>query len=149
MQTRSQFITKTCQAILIWLTTNVLASVFYIAGRLLGILDRSLMGSYGIEVLGIIVVLGLLLSAPIILVLIPSLFQLDHLQNRRLRIIYSVSSVLIMSSLVVMAFIYLFNINSNDVIPIVKFLIPYVIAAQLSFFLVARQSIIGTKSIQS
>lgn len=119
------------QSILIWISTNVLGStIFWMTSEI------------GFKLYGIIL-LSLLFSGPVILLLIPTLYYLTRISERARRIIFTVTSVLILCLCVSAYFIWYvkdYPLTNNQ---IASLLMPYIFSAELCFFLIARKSIIA------
>jgi hypothetical protein len=116
------------QAVLIWLTTNVLAGLAY------GIIGQ-------VELIGIVLCVGMLFSAPVIPLLIP-VFHLMRLASAiAMKMLIGTGIVLLLCCVVVASFCVIFEIDPFQQVEILLFLWPYPLSALISFFLIARKSI--------
>lgn len=122
---------------LIWLTTNlaggILLFLYYVSA------------SYHDSGISIIVALfGLLFSAPVIGILIPALHLLKAINSKAGRIVYSIFLVPCLCAFVILLVQLVFGFSILEDIEIQIFFIPYIIAAEICFFLFTYKMINGT-----
>jgi hypothetical protein len=92
------------------------------------------------------IVLSLIFSSPTLLLAVPSLYYLPYFQTIPARILFSFMAVLAGCSLIIGIVSVFFHLRFEEVIEI---LFPFIPAAILSFFIVARKRILETYPIQS
>jgi hypothetical protein len=119
------------QSMLIWLTTSFLGSVFLWAT-----------GFIGLKLVEIFM-LSLVFSGPAVVCLIPILGFVSTIHHGSKRIVTSLISLLILCGLVIAIFLYITRHYPLSEGQLLNLLLPYVIAAPICFFLIARKLILA------
>lgn len=136
----NRFLQKTGQAILIWLATHALAAVSFMVASNAGVqFEPVLCGQCGTTLLYAIII-GMVVSSPVIVLLIPALMVIRNFTSVNVRIIFSFSVIFILCAAVITLFINNLNPGKEER-ELVLFLIPYFIAAEISLFLIAKRAI--------
>jgi hypothetical protein len=99
--------------------------------------------------LGIILLLGLAFSSPSNLLLIPTLYFLNSIPGKNKRIVWSVTSILFLCIVVVSFFFKVFHIPADTRAEILLFLLPYILGAMTSFFLISKKSFTNIPAYES
>lgn len=132
----------TRQALLIWLSTNAIASLMYALYMFTTRSFEPLSEITSSDTLIAVIVLGLAFSFPVILFLVPGLYVLGMLRHTRDKVAYALGIILVLCLGVIVFFFMFFDVPDRDKPGILLFLLPYIIAAEISFFVVARKVII-------
>ena len=135
------FILRTLQSIAIWLATNGLAAAIYAGATVAGIQFEPVLCSACHTTLFYMVIVGLVISSPVIIALIPVLFIASEISDRNKRISFSVCAVLFLCAAVTGIFYSVLGVPGGDPVRLTLFLLPYAGSAVLSFLLVARKTI--------
>jgi hypothetical protein len=114
------------QAVLIWLITCVLATLYHWVNGTTG---------HGIEK---VLLISLVISLSAMVLLIPNLYFLNTFISKRYRITYGFISILALSALVVVIFIKMLAGFPVEQHTVVLLLAPYCLAAEVSFFVIAK-----------
>lgn len=118
------------ESILIWLCTNLLGSVFHWLNHTVGL--------NFIEITAV----SLIFSLPALLILIPNFYILHSLTGKHTRLVYAVSSILILSLIVTFIFLEFTKGYAFPDGKLIVLILPYVLSAEVSFFLIARKVIL-------
>lgn len=123
-------LTLITRSLLIWLSTCVLASLINWINQTTG--------------LGLpeVILLSLAFSFPAFVFLVPVLYLLDSIGDRKHRILYSFTSILTLCLMVIVIFLQLVKGLGIDKTTIINLLMPYCFAAEVSFFIIARKLIL-------
>lgn len=111
----------------IWICTSLLASLFHWINQTTGM---------GIEK---IFLLSLILSAPAAVMLVPILYFMNLLPHNLSRVTYGFASVLVICAIEVVLFLRIIKGFPIDRQTIIIVLTPYILAAEVSFFLFSRK----------
>jgi hypothetical protein len=130
------------QAVTIWLITNAIASALYTLHMFATGSLKPLTGIASSDTLIAVVVLGLIFSFPATLFLMPGLYMLSMFRHTRTKMAYAFGIVLFLCLCVILVFFMFFDVPNRDKPEIVIFLLPYIIAAEVSFFFVAWKLIV-------
>ncbi len=136
---RNMFL-KTVQSFAIWLSTHILTFVVFILATRAGIYFEPVLCDQCGTTLLYAVLIGMVLSSPVIILLMPALYLVDNLQLIRMRMIFGFMVILILSAIVIVSFVAFFDPRREQP-HLVLFLAPYAVMAEVSFFLVARKAI--------
>lgn len=117
------------RSIYIWILTGILGSIYPWASGTIGLAFHE------------VVVLSLVFSLPTILILVPSLYIIQRISGYWLKVIYAATSVLVVSLSIIGVVLFVLNgyWYARDIL--IPLLLPYIIAAEFSFFLVAKNVI--------
>jgi hypothetical protein len=117
------------QSVLIWLCTNLIASLFHWMNETTGhSIDK-------------IILISLTFSLPAMVLLIPNLYFLNTFISRKYKIPYGFLTILLLCSIVVMMFLKVLSGFPVERHTIVLLVAPYCLAAQISFFIITRKMI--------
>ena len=114
----------------IWLLTGALGSFYLWYSDIIGLPYHE------------ILILSLVFSGPAIMLLIPNFHLLQQLPTMAMRIGYSFLSVLFFCLLIALLFLMLINGYPLERNEIVTLMLPYTVAAEVSFFVVSRKLIL-------
>ena len=114
----------------VWLSTALLGSLYLWASETIGLQLYE------------IVILSLVFSAPATVFLIPNFYLLRGMRKLGQRIGYSFLSVLLLSLLIISLFLLLIKGYPLTRQQLAALILPYIIAAEISFFVVAMKIII-------
>lgn len=124
------------RSLLIWLTTNA-------GGALLLLLYLLLTGSGEIGITGLVLIFGLLFSAPVIALLIPSLYILRNITSKEGRLVFSIFLIPVLCAAIIgltsVIFGNLLFMNGE----MMMIFVPYIIAAEVIYFLFTWNMIAG------
>lgn len=119
------------ESILIWVFTCLLGSIFHWIN-----------GAVGLSLFEVIAI-SLVFSLPALVFLIPNFYVLHSLTGKYKRVAYALASILILSLIVIYIFLeFTKGYHFPDGLLIVL-LLPYMLSAELSFFLIARKLILA------
>jgi hypothetical protein len=136
------FFIRTGQSLMIWLTTNLVAIFIYVIAPLLHIeFDPYICLKCSDTMFVYIIAIGLLFSFPVIFFLIPNLYVLSRISSLKGRKTYAVSSMLLICFIVIIAFVNTVGTDGHSAGKVIVFLLPYVLGAIFSFFIIARNLI--------
>ena len=113
----------------VWMITSIIGSFTFLFGEIIG--------------LGflIVVALSLIASLPAAIFLLPAIIILESLTGIANKVIYSLAAVSILCAVVVVTFVVLSDGYAFDPGMRTQILLPYVISAYTSFFLVCHRLI--------
>jgi hypothetical protein len=142
------FLLRTGQSLLIWIATNILACLILLVvlsfTRALNYSDYSIDNGLGFYssffIVAWVFVIGLVLSAPVNLVLVPSLYLLARIPSRSARVLYAIFSILLLCAGVALLFYSVFGLDAEE--GTMMFILPYIPAAEICFFLIALKLIL-------
>lgn len=117
------------QAFSIWISTSLLASAFLWVTEIIGLR------------LSEIIIASLVFSAPTVALLVVILYFLSTIQVRMKRIAFAGTAILLTCAFVITAFLYIARHYPLSNIQLISLLCPYVISAEASCFLFARNLI--------
>ena len=137
-------IIKTSQAIAIWACTHILAFFCFIIATAIGIHFEPVLCTQCGTTLFYAVIIGAVVSSPIVVLLIPSLYVIPKIHSVQARAAFGFSYVLLLSLLLMTWFIRYFNTGASTT-SLVLFLLPYVAMAEISFFAFTRKLILNQK----
>jgi hypothetical protein len=142
-----QIFLKTVQAFTIWGSTHVLTSIIFMLATTAGIYFEPVLCSQCGATLLYAILIGMALSSPVIVLLIPALFLIEKFTTVRSRMVFGFLVILFLSAALIIAFVKYFD-AFNDQMPLIMFLAPYALMAELSFFAIARKAIFNTHEEQ-
>jgi hypothetical protein len=134
------FIIKTAQAIAIWAITHLLAGACFIAATLIGIHFEPVLCDQCGWTLMYAIIFGAVISSPMAVLLLVILYMLPKFSSVHSRALFGFMGVLLPSLILITCFVMYFG-NEIDRSRLTLFLMPYLFAAELSFFGFARRLI--------
>jgi hypothetical protein len=137
----TSFLSLTRQALLIWLSTNAIASAIYSLYMFAAGALEPLSSISSTDTLLAVALVGLVFSSPVILFLIPAIHVLNMLRRKRQKVVYIIGITLFLCLGVILFFFRFFGIPDREKLQVIVFLLPYIAAAGISFFLVTRKLI--------
>jgi hypothetical protein len=119
-----------CRSLLIWAATCIMASCFH------GISENIDLNPVDVTIL------SLLFSLPALFFLIPNFYLLNSVIGKNNRIIYAIISILMLCLVVVVVFLIFTDGYSFEKGMLFRLLLPYILSAEISFFLFAGRFIL-------
>jgi hypothetical protein len=115
---------KLKQPFIIWVFTNLAGGFYLIINNDVG------------QFMYYVILLGMLWSSPTMLLLIPILGLMKKIKAYHWKIIYAIVSICFVCAIVILSVFVIFDLSYSDRLYAITLLWPYVIAAEMIFFLV-------------
>jgi hypothetical protein len=141
-----KLITKSVQAFLIWLATNSLAALCFVAATFAGIHFEPVLCDQCSTTLFYAVIIGFVFSSPVILFLIPSLYIISEFAAVRKRILVGFILIAGLSASVIITFISFVGFSSAEQPKVILFLLTYLVTAEIAMFTIGRKTIFGEEN---
>ena len=123
----------------IWIVTNLIATVIYIIYMIIFVGYDTIIYGPGMNRLLFAVALGLLFSYPAVLLLLPVLSWVNGITSRIKSIFCAILSVLGICVLIIIWVFIVYDTPLRDQPFIVFVLLPYILSAEISFFVIKRK----------